>query len=84
VGKVKEVVIDCGHLVPLEKPDESGIACADFVDAELRRWDAEEKERWRIREKFTREERVGINELWKKNIGGPLGRRKKEGSGTKL
>jgi pimeloyl-ACP methyl ester carboxylesterase len=84
-GMVKEVVIQSGHLVPLEKPDDSGVACAEFVDGELGRWEREEKERWRIREKFTREERVGINELWKKNIGGPPGRRKKEEpGGTKL
>ncbi|SMR49041.1 unnamed protein product [Zymoseptoria tritici ST99CH_1E4] len=84
-GRVKEVVIQCGHLVPLEKPDESGEACARFVSDELDRWKREEKERWEVEERLTREQRVGINELWKKNIGGPPGKRREEETGaTKL
>jgi pimeloyl-ACP methyl ester carboxylesterase len=67
-GKVQEVVLDCGHLVGMEKPTDCAKACVSFMDKELGRWEAEERE-WDARLKgLSRKERVGINELWKRNI----------------
>lgn len=73
-GMVREVVLDCGHLVPLERPRETAIACSEFVDGEVGRWLEEEEERRRVWEGLERKERVDINDLWKDKIGGPLRR----------
>ena len=44
-GRVQEVVLDCGHLVGMEKPDECADACVDFMVDELDRWEDKER-RW--------------------------------------
>lgn len=68
-GRVQEVALDCGHLVPFERPKEAARACAAFVGAELDRWGTEEKSRRERWERLSRKERVDINDLWRKNIG---------------
>lgn len=69
-GKVQEVVLDCGHLVGMERPTECAKACVSYIDKELERWATEERE-WDVRVKgLSRKERVGINELWKRNVEG--------------
>lgn len=37
-GQVKEVVLPCGHLVPMELVKESAQASAEFIDSELSSW----------------------------------------------
>lgn len=84
-GKVQSAVLDCGHLVPLEKPAEAAELCATFVHAELERWEADEKDRRQRWEQFSRKQRVEINDLWRKNVGPPPGRTTKRSEGeTKL
>lgn len=85
-GMVKGVVLDCGHLVPLEVPEETAKTCAEFVDDEVGRWRREEGERRRVWEGLSRREQVDINELWKNKIGRPVKRdgEKKKTSETKL
>jgi len=80
-GCVREVVLDCGHLVGFEAPAESARASADFVHAELGRWEARERARDGALEGLGRRERVGINERWRESVGvkvkvklGPQGR----------
>lgn len=80
-GMVREVVLDGGHLLPLEIPRACALECARFVDGEARRWGVEEGERRRVWEGLTRREQVEINDLWREKMGGPPGKRK---SGTKL
>jgi pimeloyl-ACP methyl ester carboxylesterase len=83
-GMVKEVVLECGHLVPLERPMETAVACAEFVDAEVGRWVEEEGERRRVWESLGKSERVDLNDLWKEKIGGPPKKGAKGKSETKL
>lgn len=73
-GNVREVVLDTGHLVPMENVMDTAAAAASFVKNEVERWEEFTKQwqaRWRSR---PRKERVGINEEWKKNIGPRPGR----------
>ncbi|CZT20709.1 related to host-specific AK-toxin Akt2 [Ramularia collo-cygni] len=81
---VKEVVLSCGHLVPLEMPKDTAVSCAEFVDAEVARWVDEETERRVIWNGLSREGQVGLNDLWKEKIGGPAKKPAKEKSETKL
>jgi pimeloyl-ACP methyl ester carboxylesterase len=68
-GRVQEVVLDCGHLVGMERPAECAEATAAFVDAELGRWEAQERARDEALERLSRHERVGINESWREKVG---------------
>ena len=59
-GRVQQVVIEgAGHLVPMEKVDETGHECAKWIAGEMRRWREDEEmdrkvwERVPEREKFT-------------------------------
>lgn len=44
VGRVKEVVLDCGHLVPMGKVGECTAAITHFLGIELDRWKQEREE----------------------------------------
>lgn len=68
-GYVSEKVLACGHLVPMERPIECAIESASFIDSVLSQWQKENKyflEQWN---KIPRQERIGIDDRWKKNIG---------------
>lgn len=69
-GKVKEVVLDCGHLVGFEAPGECAEATASFIDAEVGMWEAQERRRDEALRGLERRERVGINERWREEVGG--------------
>ncbi|KAK3718474.1 hypothetical protein LTR37_004978 [Vermiconidia calcicola] len=75
-GKVKEVLLDCGHLVPFERTAECADACTDYLDAALDRWESEEQERCERCEGLERRKRVEIGDEWKKRIGEPPGQQK--------
>jgi pimeloyl-ACP methyl ester carboxylesterase len=69
-GKVQEVVLDCGHLVGMERPAECAEATAAFIGDELGRWEAQERARDEALERLpSRRERVGINERWREQVG---------------
>ena len=83
-GKVESVVLNTGHLVAMEQPAQCAEACAAFIDSELGRWDAQEKERlakWRA---MSRRERVDINEEWKRRISGDVKQNTSGTTGSKL
>ncbi|KEF56693.1 uncharacterized protein A1O9_06882 [Exophiala aquamarina CBS 119918] len=68
-GAVQETVLDCGHLVPMERVTESAEAAAAFTALELNRWETATQEwqsRWRSK---PRRERVRIDEEWRTKIG---------------
>jgi pimeloyl-ACP methyl ester carboxylesterase len=68
-GKVKEVVLDCGHLVPMELVSDCAEAAASFAASEADRWNVvmrEVEKRWLEK---PREQRVGIDDEWKEKIG---------------
>jgi pimeloyl-ACP methyl ester carboxylesterase len=68
-GQVHETVLDCGHLVPMEKTTESADVAASFTATELDKWEEFTKEwqsQWRSK---SRRDRVGIDEEWRAKIG---------------
>lgn len=78
-GRVRETVLDCGHLVGFERPVESAEASAAFIDAEVGRWEVQERARDEALKGLSRNERVGINDRWRESVGarakpGPQGR----------
>ncbi|KAF7189419.1 Abhydrolase domain-containing protein mpaH [Pseudocercospora fuligena] len=83
-GRVQSAVIECGHLVPLEKPKEDAEICAAFVGQELKRWEVDEAERKQVWQNLTRRERVDLNDLWREHVGPPPARPPKQSEKTKL
>ncbi|KIX07225.1 uncharacterized protein Z518_01878 [Rhinocladiella mackenziei CBS 650.93] len=68
-NRVKEVILDCGHLVPMEMVTECAEAAASFAASEISRWEQETREwqeRWLSR---PRKDRVGIDDQWREMIG---------------
>lgn len=70
VGRVQEAVLDCGHLIGMERPMECAEASAAFIDGELERWLIREEERDAVWEGLSRRERVDINDAWRRNVVG--------------
>lgn len=76
-GKVEEVVLDCGHLVPMERPQDCATAIAGFVGRRLKEYEAiaaRRKAKW---DSMTRAQKVQINDKWKAHVGDPPKRRRK-------
>ncbi|KAJ5085061.1 hypothetical protein N7532_009832 [Penicillium argentinense] len=68
-GRVKEVVLPCGHLVPMELVAESAHASADFIDSELTYWESQKlifKKAWGS---IPLAQRTNIDEQWKRHMG---------------
>lgn len=79
-GGVEAAVLDCGHLVPMEKTNETARVSAEFIEREMKTWEARHevyRKRW---QGLTREQKTEIGDLWKEKIGPPPGRRVKESS----
>ena len=68
-GRVQEVVLDCGHLVGMEKPTECAESTAAFLDKELERWEVRERQRDEAWSKLERRARVDVNALWREKLG---------------
>lgn len=69
--QVRETIVDCGHLVAMEKPTECAQACAEFLDQEVSTFEAEERRQQDIWRKLDRKEQVDINDAWRQNLGVP-------------
>lgn len=67
-GRVKEAMVDGGHLVPYEKPREVALVSAGFLDEELGRWQGEETERRRKWEALSRRERLDVDDKWREGL----------------
>jgi pimeloyl-ACP methyl ester carboxylesterase len=67
-GMVEEAVLNCGHLVPFEKVVQCADAAATFTVSALAWW---EKSLGRVKkwEGKSRQERVGIDDEWRRYIG---------------
>lgn len=74
-GRVKEVVLDCGHLVPMERVHQTAVAIGDFLSVELDRWSDVQADRSRRWNNLSEAARVGINDTWKAHIGPPPARK---------
>ncbi|KAI9147265.1 toxin biosynthesis protein [Paramyrothecium foliicola] len=63
-GRVKDVVLACGHLVCMEKVAESADAIAAFLSAELDRWREEKHEVDSYRNGMPRKQQITIDDRW--------------------
>ncbi|EAW09077.1 uncharacterized protein ACLA_078250 [Aspergillus clavatus NRRL 1] len=68
-GMVQEVVLPCGHLIPMELVKESAEASAAFLDARIFMWDSRVSQFRKAWGKVPHRERVRVDEQWKKHIG---------------
>ncbi|CAG8183897.1 unnamed protein product [Penicillium salamii] len=68
-GKVQEVVLPCGHLVPMELPQESAKACTAFIDTALSYWTSESVRFLEAWERIPNDELIRIDTQWEDNIG---------------
>lgn len=69
-GRVKKVVGDYGHLIPMESPKFCAQAAAEWIEAELQRWWVEERKY----EEWTRKpaaEKNTLSEEWNKYLSKP-------------
>lgn len=67
-GRVHETVLPCGHLGPMELPQESAKSCASFIDAAVSFWNAEVSQYQDAWGKVPRDERNKIDEQWETHI----------------
>lgn len=68
-GRVREVVLDCGHLVAMERVQGCAEAVGGFLGGELERWRGEQQETGLGVE---RREVIMVDERWKREIKGRL------------
>lgn len=68
-GRVQEVVLPCGHLVPMECVTETAQASADFIDSELSFWKSKTLEFQKAWGNVPHRERVSIDKQWEAHIG---------------
>lgn len=66
--RVKEAVLPCGHLVPMEEAKQCATVSADFISSELARWEASTSEFERAWGKLNRHERLSVDDQWKAHI----------------
>lgn len=73
-GRVKELVLEgIGHLVAMEAVGPCADATAQWVGAELKRWNADEEEFRSQWSKKSTKEKTTIDDKWREMIGGPMG-----------
>lgn len=67
-GRVKEVVLNCGHLVAMERVEECADAITTFLGDEMKRWAKEKKEFEEYWTGKTRREQTTIDEQWAEHV----------------
>lgn len=68
-GKVKEAVLDCGHLVPMEMVQQCADEAASFATSVVNQWE-DMTQAWQQRWlQKPRQERIGIDDEWRRMIG---------------
>lgn len=68
-GRVQEVVLPCGHLVPIELVRESAQASADFMNTEFSHWESQALALRKAWEGISHEQRTSIDGQWKTHMG---------------
>lgn len=68
-GRVEEAVLPCGHLVPMERVQESAEAITRFMDSELSHWESKTLAFQKAWGSIPHEERTSIDEQWKSHMG---------------
>ncbi|KAJ5084479.1 hypothetical protein NUU61_009058 [Penicillium alfredii] len=67
--RAKELVLSCGHLVPMERVQETAQTSADFIDSELAMWEIRTSRFLNAWAAVPHHERVAIDEQWNACIG---------------
>lgn len=68
-GRVQEVVLPCGHLVPMELVQESAQASASFIDSQLSYWESQKQAFQKAWGGVPHEQRTSIDEQWRAHMG---------------
>ncbi|GFF51774.1 peroxisomal membrane protein LPX1 [Aspergillus udagawae] len=68
-GRVQEVVLPCGHLVPMERVQESAHASADFIDSTLSSSEPRIGKFQKAWGRVPHDERTAIDKQWESHIG---------------
>ncbi|KAI2904452.1 hypothetical protein CBS63078_5666 [Aspergillus niger] len=69
-GLVEEVVLPCGHMVPMELVRESAEASAAFIDKRLSDWESRVSTFRRAWERVPHQERLSVDQQWERHING--------------
>jgi pimeloyl-ACP methyl ester carboxylesterase len=73
-GRVRHVLLkDTGHLIPMEKTDETAKACAGWLESEIKRWKDEEKMQQDAWAKVPERDKFTINKKMYDALGMDLG-----------
>ncbi|KAM0248337.1 hypothetical protein ACHAP5_003507 [Fusarium lateritium] len=67
-GRVQEAVLDCGHLVPMERVSECADSIASFLDKDMGRWRVEQDAFKEHREGMTRRQQITIDGEWEEKV----------------
>ncbi|KAF4344099.1 host-specific ak-toxin akt2 [Fusarium beomiforme] len=67
-GRVQEEVLDCGHLIPMEKVSECADAIASFLGKDMIRWRREQEAFKRNRESNSRKQQITIDDQWEEKV----------------
>ncbi|KAJ5371705.1 Alpha/beta hydrolase family-domain-containing protein [Penicillium concentricum] len=67
-GRVQEVVLPCGHLIPMERVHESAKASADFIGSITSCWKERKYKFQKAWEQVSLDMRVRIDKQWERNI----------------
>ncbi|KAK1145924.1 hypothetical protein N8T08_003871 [Aspergillus melleus] len=68
-GRVKEAIVPSGHLAPMESVTECATASSNFIQDELSGWEARTRKLRGAWKGVTQQERVSIDDQWRKHIG---------------
>jgi len=69
-GRVKEVMLKTGHLVAMERPEETARECAGWIEAEMQRWVMEERRVETERNAIARADRGKMTDKFQKTMRG--------------
>lgn len=68
--RVREVVLDAGHLIPMEKVAETASQCSQWLSHELARWQTDEKTIAQIRQAISKDKRAQMTDEFLKHASG--------------
>ncbi|KAL3264411.1 hypothetical protein ABHI18_000819 [Aspergillus niger] len=69
-GLVEEVVLPCGHMIPMELVQESAEASAAFIDKRLSAWESRVLTFRRAWERVPHQEQLSVDQQWERHING--------------
>ncbi|KAF9776950.1 hypothetical protein IL306_004794 [Fusarium sp. DS 682] len=67
-GRVQEEILDCGHLIPMEKVSECAGAIASFIGKDVVRWRDEQEAFKKHREAMPRRQHITIDKQWEEKV----------------